>query len=93
MIVGQAWYERDEFYKFRSLCSDASDMSPTYEIWLAGAEECAKESEMLGDKIHRVMMDSNGFLIWATDKGLYLNGEGRTAYCNYLLAKQFGFGK
>jgi hypothetical protein len=80
MIVGVAWYRREEYALLRALASDAESMAATYEEWLAGATKLVADLQRQGVNAHRVDVEVRELAAWCERQGRPLDGAARSEF-------------
>ncbi len=54
--IGLPWYRREDYSRIRTMMSDQHNLAPTYEQWLAAAENNESVGRQAGLDIVRVMI-------------------------------------
>ena len=85
--VGLPWYSREDYPRLRELMSDRHKLAPTYDAWLASAENNENVGRQAGLAMVRVRIEPDAFARWCQEKGLEPNGGARVTYVAELTAR------
>lgn len=78
MLQAMVWYKEEHYRQLLSIFDDAELLPPTYEAWLARAEEKKSEVEAAGDQVIKVFIDPETFTEWCEKKNLPKDANSRT---------------
>lgn len=78
MLQAMVWYKEEHYEQLLTIFDDAELLPPTYQAWLARAEEKKTEVEAAGDQVMKVFIDPETFPEWCEQKGLPKDAEART---------------
>lgn len=78
MLQAMVWYKEEHYEQLLTIFDDAELLPPTYQAWLARAEEKKTEVEAAGDQVMKVFIDPETFPEWCAQKGLPKDAEART---------------
>lgn len=77
-LQAMVWYKEEHYVELLTIFDDAHLLPPTYQAWLARAEEKKAEVEAAGDQVMKVFIDPQTFPEWCGQKGLAKDAEART---------------
>ena len=77
MIQAMVWYKEEHYQELLNLFDDAELLPPTYQHWLARAEEKKAEVEAGGDQVIKVFIDPETFPEWCRKKNLAKDANAR----------------
>ena len=80
--VGMAWYRREDYGRIRAVMVDRDRLAPTYDGWLASAEQVAGEVERSGVAVKRVLIEPEEFAAWCAARSLPCDGATRRLFAN-----------
>ena len=80
IVVGFAWYRREQWERVRDIASDAGEFEDTYEEWLRVAEQKLTELAAAGLDVKKVDVDSEQLILWCNEQGLDMNAQARSRY-------------
>jgi hypothetical protein len=78
--IGLPWYNRQDYPDIREMMADPHNLAPTYEQWLAAAENNESVGRQAGLEIVRILIDPASFASWCASKGLAPDSEARMRY-------------
>ena len=78
--IGLPWYSREDYLRIRDMMTDRHNLAPTYDAWLAAAENNENVGRQAGLQISRIMIEPDTFAKWCTEKGLEPDSAARTKY-------------
>jgi hypothetical protein len=78
--IGLPWYQREDYSRIRTMMSDPHNLAPTYEQWLAAAENNESVGRQAGLDIVRVMIEPDAFARWCAEKGVEPGSAARMDY-------------
>jgi hypothetical protein len=78
--IGLPWYSREDYSRIRDMMADRHNLAPTYDQWLAAAENNETVGRQAGLEIVRVMIEPDTFARWCAEKGVDPNSAARMDY-------------
>jgi hypothetical protein len=87
MVMGVAWYRREEWPKLLAAAADRGQLEDTYDEWLLSAEQLLSQLSAKGIELKKVDIDVDALIAWCRDKQLPLDGEARSRYVSEILAR------
>jgi hypothetical protein len=78
--IGLPWYSREDYPRIRDMMIDRHNLAPTYDAWLAAAENNETVGRQAGLQISRTMIEPDIFAKWCTEKGLEPDSAARIKY-------------
>jgi len=78
--IGLPWYRREDYPRIREMMSDRHNLAPTYDQWLAAAENNESVGLQAGLGIARVMIEPDAFARWCAQKSLEPGSAARMEY-------------
>lgn len=88
MIAGVTWYRREQWSRWKEISFDRSEMCDSYDEWLEGAEKSIRDFTKDGLEVHKVNVDVEEFLNWATKEKVAITGDARSDFANLKLGKE-----
>ena len=88
MITGIAWYRQEQWSRWKEISLDRNEMCGSYDEWLEGAEKGIKDFTKDGLEVHKVDIDVEEFLKWATKEKIAITGHARSDFANLKLGKE-----
>jgi hypothetical protein len=82
IVVGIAWFQKEDWGRLKQLCPDRDEMYETYNIWLAEAKAVERKLKKLGHKIVRVPVISDELAGWCALRARVPNQDARAEYVN-----------
>jgi hypothetical protein len=79
-VLGYAWYPREQWDRWREVCTDGDDFEEDYEAWVDYASGRLIELKEQGFDVRKVDMDLDVWVRWCRRRGLPLNGKSRSRY-------------
>jgi len=80
LVLGIAWYRRDQWSRLRELSLDADELEATYEEWLVWATERLEELKAKGVAAHKVDVDVEELLNWCWKNALPVAAPARAQF-------------
>ena len=80
MLMGVAWYRRDQWDRLLEISSDRAELEDTYDEWKAVAEENLWNLAQHGYKLCKVEIDVEELLIWCNSQNRAVDGDARTEF-------------
>ncbi|WP_244610646.1 hypothetical protein [Microvirga pakistanensis] len=78
--IGLPWYNREDYPDIRSMMADRHNLAPTYEQWLAAAENNENVGKQAGLDIERILIEPSRFARWCDAEGLAPDSAARMRY-------------
>jgi len=78
MIRAMVWYKEEHYSELLTIFDDAEQLPPTYQHWLARAEEKKAEVEAVGDQVIKVFIDPATFPEWCEERNLAKDANARS---------------
>jgi hypothetical protein len=78
--IGLPWYRREDYQRIREMMTDPHTLAPTYETWLAAAENNEAVGREAGLQVRRILIEPDAFAQWCAEKGVEPNGAARRDY-------------
>lgn len=78
--IALPWYRREDYPGIRSMMADRHTLAPTYEQWLAAAENNENVGRQAGLEIERILIDPSAFARWCAAEGAEPDGAARRRY-------------
>src|SRR5690349_3251657 len=78
--IGLPWYSREDYPRIRDMMIDRHNLAPTYDGWLAAAENNESVGQQAGLQITRIMIAPEAFAAWCVEKGLEPDSTARMSY-------------
>ncbi len=78
MIRAMVWYKKEHYAELLTIFDDAEQLPPTYQHWLARAEEKKAEVEAAGDQVIKVFIDPHTFPEWCEERNLAKDANARS---------------
>jgi hypothetical protein len=77
ILQAMVWYKEEHYQQLLGLFDDALLLPPSYDRWLARAEEKKAEVEAAGDQVIKVFIDPETFPEWCAKKNLPKDANSR----------------
>lgn len=78
--IALPWYRREDYPAIRDMVSDPHNLAPSYDQWLAAAENNESVGRQAGLEIVRILVDPSSFARWCAAQGLDPDGTARMRY-------------
>lgn len=78
--VALPWYSREDYPDIRNMVSDPHNLAPSYEQWLAAAQNNEDVGRQAGLTIVRVPIEPSSFARWCAAQGLEPDSAARMRY-------------
>jgi len=78
--IGLPWYRREDYPRIRDMMDDRHNLAPTYDAWLAAAENNESVGRSAGLIVTRIMIEPDAFAGWCAEKGVEPDSAARMAY-------------
>jgi hypothetical protein len=88
MAVGIPWYRREQWARWKEISLDRAEMCQTYDEWLEKAEHTIRNFTKDAVVVHKVDVDVEEFLNWATKQDVAITGVARADFANLKLGKR-----
>lgn len=82
LIVGIAWYRREDYPRMLQIVKDPDDLPSTYDEWLRSAKKVERRMRRSSLHVVHTYIDPDALLAWCVFRGLEPNGEARARYCS-----------
>jgi hypothetical protein len=90
MVVGFAWFDRQQWHRLSEVVDDRNELDDTFEQWERSALEALRSLERQGQRAEKVYIDVEAFVFWCKGKGLPVNGPSRAEYVSFVLQQRDG---
>ena len=77
-VLAVAWYRAEDWPRWLAISEDK--MPETYEEWLKQARQFTVMATLKGMAIHRVIVEPDAFLKWASSKRKPITSSSRSQY-------------
>ncbi len=78
--IGLPWYSREDYARIREMMIDRHNLAPTYDAWLAAAENNESVGREAGLQIERIMIGPEAFARWCAEKNVEPGSAARLEY-------------
>lgn len=78
--IALPWYRREDYPDIRGMMADAHNLAPTYDQWLAAAENNESVGRQSGLDIERILIEPSSFARWCADRGVAPDSAARMRY-------------
>lgn len=78
--IGLPWYSREDYPRIRAMMSDRHNLAPTYDSWLAAAENNESVGQQAGLQVIRIMIEPEAFTRWCAEKDVEPDSAARRDY-------------
>jgi len=78
--IALPWYNRDDYPDIRNMMADRHNLAPSYELWLAAAENNESVGKQAGLEIERILIEPLSFSRWCAANGLEPDSAARMRY-------------
>ena len=78
--IGLPWYRREDYPRIRDMMSDRHNLAPTYDAWLAAAENNESVGRAAGLQIARIPIEPEAFARWCAERGVEPGSAARMEY-------------
>ncbi len=78
MLQAMVWYREEDYERLLEIFDDRDQLPPTFQNWLARAEEKKAEVEAAGDQVIKVFIDPETFPKWCEEKKLPKDANARS---------------
>jgi hypothetical protein len=85
VVVGIAWYRREEWPKLLAASADRDQLEDTYDEWVSGVEETLSRLSAEGIHAEKVDIDMDKLIAWCREKQVPLDGNARAKYASVML--------
>ncbi len=90
MVVGFAWFDRDQWQRLTEVVDDRSELDDTFEQWERSALDALRSLERQGQRAERVSVNVEALVSWCKSRSLPVNGQSRAQYVSFLLRERDG---
>jgi hypothetical protein len=80
MVLGVAWYQAEQWQRFRALASDRDALHNTYAEWESAALEKLGELRALGIEAQPVVIDIDELARWCQEHNTKMDGAARSQF-------------
>jgi hypothetical protein len=80
VVIGFAWYRREQWPELRSFAADADKLEETYDEWLAGANKVLEDLRYKGIRAEKVDVEIYELSAWCKSRGLPLDSDARATF-------------
>jgi hypothetical protein len=80
LVVGVAWYRREQWPRLREIAADPEMIEETYEEWFEIAEERFGDIRLPGVQIKKVDVDVEELMAWCQERGFLIDSRARAQY-------------
>jgi hypothetical protein len=78
--IGLPWYRRDDYQRIREMMVDRHNLAPTYESWLAAAENNEAVGREAGLHVSRILIEPEAFARWCVGRNVEPDSAARRDY-------------
>jgi len=78
--IALPWYDREDYPTIRNMMTDRQNLAPTYEQWLAAAENNENVGRQAGLEIDRIRIEPSSFARWCAAEGVEPDSAARMRY-------------
>ncbi|MBM1171721.1 hypothetical protein [Microvirga arabica] len=78
--IGLPWYRREDYPRIREMMADRHNLAPTYESWLAAAENNEEVGRQAGLHVSRILIEPEAFARWCAKKNVEPDSAARRDY-------------
>lgn len=78
--IGLPWYRREDYPRIREMMADRHNLAPTYESWLAAAENNETVGREAGLHVSRIIIEPDDFARWCAEKNVDPDSAARRDY-------------
>ena len=86
IVVGIAWYRREQWSLLLSLIPDAEVFPKSYDEWLAKATGTLRDLSANGVAAQKVDVDVTELIRWTKSRNRAPDGAARAEYAKYLIS-------
>ena len=90
MVVGIAWFDREQWQRLTEVVEDRSELDDTFEQWESSALQALRNLEHQGQRVEKVFINVNALHSWCKERALPVNGKSRAQYVSSLLQEREG---
>ncbi len=88
VVMGVAWYKREQWERLREISEDGDELGATYEEWERNVEKSLREMQKAGMYPEKVEIDVEGLLHWCNEQDRAVDGSARAQYATKKLAQR-----
>lgn len=89
MVVGVAWYSRDEWPRIRAIAADPETLEASYDDWLKVFNESRDALRQAGIVAEDVPVIADELRQWCVAEGRSIDGEARASYAAEQLRRKY----
>jgi hypothetical protein len=82
MVVGVAWYSRDEWERLRGMAADPEVLESTYEDWIRMATKSLGEMNAAGIFPEKVEINVDALASWCRERRRPLDASARASFAS-----------
>ena len=80
MVVGVAWYSREQWARLREVASDPDSLENTYDEWITVARSTLRELAKAGAVAEKIDVDVEEIVAWCNKHGRPIDGAARSHF-------------
>ena len=88
IVLGIAWYSREQWEKLKEVASDPEKLDDTYEEWKVNAERAIREYSEPDTITRKVHIDVDELMEWCKTLDLPIDGAARSAFAGEKLHEE-----
>ena len=85
LVVGVAWYSREQWDRLLSVAADRADLEDTYDDWVRIAERGISKIRRTGLKPTKIPIDVEELIDWCREESRPVDGQARADFVNVKL--------
>ncbi|QRM30109.1 hypothetical protein [Microvirga sp. VF16] len=86
--IGLPWYRREDYPRIRDMMADRHNLAPTYNAWLAAAQNNEDVGRQAGLRIARIIIEPDSFAKWCAERGVEPGSAARMDYVSERCAQE-----
>jgi hypothetical protein len=87
-VLGMPWYTSQNYDECLRLMGDREILPSEYLSWLEHVGKVADDARDAGFIVIKVFIDPQEFSAWCRARGLHTDGEARTKFADFVLARE-----
>jgi hypothetical protein len=80
IVIGVAWYRREQWPMLRAMSADADQLEETYDEWVASASRQIRDLESRGIQVRKIDVDVGALTRWCQAQGRIVDAAARAEY-------------
>jgi hypothetical protein len=88
IVVGVAWYRREQWPMLRAMSADADKLEESYDEWVAFASRQIHDLESRGIGVRKIDVEVGALTRWCEAEGRIMDAEARAEYARRGLGQQ-----